>query len=690
MPEPRPDAPAEPSTDDRLQSWKEIAAYLNRDVRTVQRWERQFGLPVYRNPDQKRSAVHALRHELDVWLAETHVARENNGASPHARWDLRVAAAAGLVLVLVAAAVVLTRSGDGGTPVGLVAEQLDTFRFTSGLASPDGRWFAYRDVERAFLRIESLIGEQTDRLLVDQTVFADIVWSPDSTRLAYRVPAGTLVQVESVEVSRGTRRALATAAALDAPVLVGWSHGDPGLVAVVQQEGNESGRLVRIDTEDGSLRDLAYLPGDSRGWSLSPDGSFVAFTRPGVSRPAPDVYVHHLESTRTLRLTDDPRADYAPIWTPDSRHVVFVRGYNTDVDRSVLEIEIDDGGAPTSEEVDLGPSGDFHPHAGFSVSEAGDLFVGRRFEGFRVAILDVDPETGEPTGTPRTDFPEGSMIARWVTDDVVWYESFALAGEMPSQRLFIERQLSAGVERLVEAPGSAPADGFRETARVGLRWRYQRRPGSAVIQRRRSDEPEASFFLELDEPIAALTVSPDEATLAVMTFNATRQLYRASVIDVASRRVTPLAQTRLMSHPMWSPDGREITFVDGPCLLVASRDGSSVQELACAPRPSDLPIGNPAAIGLLPELLWMDLNLAAWSPDGSKLLFAVPVPTADRVELWMVDRGSGSHKTVYAGEPGYAVMPRGPAWSPSGARISFSIRTHPPSEIWVLRGRLGS
>ena len=37
------------SPEDRLDSWKEIAAYLNRGVRTVRRWEREEGLPVHRH-----------------------------------------------------------------------------------------------------------------------------------------------------------------------------------------------------------------------------------------------------------------------------------------------------------------------------------------------------------------------------------------------------------------------------------------------------------------------------------------------------------------------------------------------------------------------------------------------------------------------------------------------------------------
>jgi serine/threonine-protein kinase len=57
---------------DRLDSWKEIAGYLNRDLRTVQRWEESRGLPVRRGSGQlKRSPVFAFRSELDAWLRQT-------------------------------------------------------------------------------------------------------------------------------------------------------------------------------------------------------------------------------------------------------------------------------------------------------------------------------------------------------------------------------------------------------------------------------------------------------------------------------------------------------------------------------------------------------------------------------------------------------------------------------------------
>ena len=65
-----PSAAAEPSAkppEDRLDSWKEIAAYLNRDVTTVQRWEKREGMPVYRHLHARVGSVYASRAELNVW-----------------------------------------------------------------------------------------------------------------------------------------------------------------------------------------------------------------------------------------------------------------------------------------------------------------------------------------------------------------------------------------------------------------------------------------------------------------------------------------------------------------------------------------------------------------------------------------------------------------------------------------------
>jgi hypothetical protein len=50
-----------------LQSWKQIARYVGRTERTVQRWEQAFGLPVHRPSGKCRSSVMALTQEIEEW-----------------------------------------------------------------------------------------------------------------------------------------------------------------------------------------------------------------------------------------------------------------------------------------------------------------------------------------------------------------------------------------------------------------------------------------------------------------------------------------------------------------------------------------------------------------------------------------------------------------------------------------------
>ena len=78
--------PSERPPEDRLDSWKEIAAYLKRDVTTVQRWEKREGMPVHRHLHDRMGSVYASRAELDAWMRSRNLpaAQENgnNATSP--------------------------------------------------------------------------------------------------------------------------------------------------------------------------------------------------------------------------------------------------------------------------------------------------------------------------------------------------------------------------------------------------------------------------------------------------------------------------------------------------------------------------------------------------------------------------------------------------------------------------------
>jgi len=60
-------SPTESPPRNRLDSWKEIAAYLKRDITTVQRWEKREGMPVHRHLHDRIGSVYAFTSELDAW-----------------------------------------------------------------------------------------------------------------------------------------------------------------------------------------------------------------------------------------------------------------------------------------------------------------------------------------------------------------------------------------------------------------------------------------------------------------------------------------------------------------------------------------------------------------------------------------------------------------------------------------------
>jgi len=72
------------ASEDRLDSWKEIAAYLKRDVTTVQRWEKREEMPVHRHLHDRIGSVYASRTDLDAWMRSRNlrIGQENADDAP--------------------------------------------------------------------------------------------------------------------------------------------------------------------------------------------------------------------------------------------------------------------------------------------------------------------------------------------------------------------------------------------------------------------------------------------------------------------------------------------------------------------------------------------------------------------------------------------------------------------------------
>jgi YVTN family beta-propeller protein len=106
-----PNSSGSPNTADqeRLESWKEIAGYLNKDVRTVQRWERTEHLPIRRHAHPERGSVYAYRSEIDAWHAARQVANGNARGNQNGRRSFVVVVSAASIVALLVVGLVLWR-----------------------------------------------------------------------------------------------------------------------------------------------------------------------------------------------------------------------------------------------------------------------------------------------------------------------------------------------------------------------------------------------------------------------------------------------------------------------------------------------------------------------------------------------------------------------------------------------------
>jgi hypothetical protein len=264
----------EPAPNDRLDSWKEIAAYFRRDVRTVRRWEQSLGLPVHRHRHQRGVAVYAYKPEVDEWWRQ----RDAVAVEVAARHRTPGVGLLGWLIVATLATLGLLRSGVWrATPPR--PDPRDAILSATGRGeleeypslSPDAQQFAFSwnggELRNFDIYVKSLDGSPAEPLRLTSNPAADYnpTWSPDGISIAFvrqHAPAGFKVML--IPAAGGAERSVATChTAWDrrAGSYLAWTPDGRGLMVLQREYHGQAAGLLLLSPQGIQARRLV-LPLD--------------------------------------------------------------------------------------------------------------------------------------------------------------------------------------------------------------------------------------------------------------------------------------------------------------------------------------------------------------------------------------------------------------------------------------------
>jgi Tol biopolymer transport system component len=577
-------APPDHGPDDRLDSWKEIAGYLRRDVTTVQRWEKREGMPVHRHLHGRLGSVSASRAELDAWsrgrtltiTGETPPAtpgRADSVAVVRRRMAVPLAVVAIVVLVGVASWALSRRPSEWRNPLAAAQfRRLTDFASNEFAASisRDGRFVAF---------------------LSDRDGPTDAWVTTVGTGQFQNVTGGRLPEL--VNPSVRTIRFSADGSFVSLWVRRPGAGGpdDIGLWSVPTWAREPRPYLKGIAEADWSsdgTRLVYHTPGPG-------DPMFVRTLADGIDRPV-------FKAAAGLHA-------HFPTWSPDDRFIYFVQGTLPDA-MDLWRIAADGGPAERltfhNARVTYPAFLDARTVAYLATDQdgAGPWLYGLDLERLTTHRLTVGPEqytSIAASGDGRklvvtVARPRGTLwrvpLSSGVAEPSVMQRIEVPTGTAMSPRLgggsllFVSsRDGSDTIERLAggDATEIWTAPGARITGAPAIAPDGQRVAFTAAI-----GEHAQLYVMSLDgsavrpltsvrAPRGAPSWSPDGQSLVVaQTIDG---VPRAVRVDVNGSSVVPLGEEYALD-PIWSPDGRFIVYSGadvGTTFPVRSipRDGGS-------------------------------------------------------------------------------------------------------------------
>lgn len=334
--------PPEIPSEEHLESWKEIAAYLGKGVRTVVRWEKTEGLPVHRHLHEKRSSVFAYKSEIDIWWRNRRAVldQETPPAPPlPIRWR-PLAVGVGGAIVLAGFATWLLQMQQEAPERPLKTEPLTAYpgQQYSPSFSPDGSHFAFvwngPEQENWDVYVQAVGGGSEPRRLTDHPrLDFSPAWSPDGKWIAFlRRWPDRRTELLLLPALGGAERKLAD---LGVPHYmeatgIAWTPDAKSVIVAAAREGQFGLYLISVESGEERRLTQAKWARDHLDPALSPDGKSLAF-RCENNDVQSEICVLALgddlqPNGAPARLTSLGRRSTTPVWVADGRDLIFSSG----------------------------------------------------------------------------------------------------------------------------------------------------------------------------------------------------------------------------------------------------------------------------------------------------------------------------------------------------------------------------